>query len=73
MAENTFLETGVEVPDENSDSKDSGRHVLFGIAFVGGMGAATVLNMSGYPGMAMGCGMIGLIGLVTFIGSLQKS
>ena len=72
MSENTFLETGENTPEETLEKKGSGRHVAYGIAFVGGMGAATAFNMSGYPGIAMGFGMVGLIGLATFIGTLRK-
>ena len=68
MAENTYFDT---VQEESSGKRTIGKQVLFGIAFVGGMGAATFCNMSGYPGLAFGFGMIGLIGLVTFIGSLR--
>ncbi len=71
MADNPFITAGANAEEQKTDNKGIGKQVLFGVAFVGGMGAATVCNMSGYPGMAFGFGMIGLIGLVTFIGSLR--
>ena len=72
MPENTFLETSVNAPEETSEKKGAGRQVAYGIAFVGGLGAATVFNMSGHPGLAMGFGMVGLIGLATFLGTLRQ-
>ncbi len=68
MAEDTYCES---VQEKSSKKPAAGKQVLFGVAFVGGLGAATICNMSGYHGMAFGFGMVGLIGLVTFIGSLR--
>ncbi len=71
MAENRSFEANSEVGEQGSEKKRPGRQVAYGIAFVGGMGAATVCNMTGYPGLAFGFGMVGLVGLATFIGSLR--
>jgi len=71
MAEQTSFESGKEIIEQEQVSKKPGRQFIYGVAFIGGMGAATLCNMSGYPGIAFGFGMLGLIGLVMFIGSLR--
>lgn len=71
MAEERSFENGAEIVEQEQVSRNTGKQFIYGVAFVGGMGAATFCNMAGYPGVAFGFGMLGLIGLVTFIGSLR--
>ena len=48
------------VTNQKSDKTKSARLFFYGLAFIGGLGAATLCNMMGYTGWAMGFGMLGL-------------
>ncbi len=49
---------------QKAEKMKNGRLFLFGLLFIGGLGAATVCNMFGYTALAMGLGMIGVICMV---------
>lgn len=56
---------------KKNDKANSARLFFFGMAFIGGLGAATLCNMMGYTGWAMGLGMMGIISMVVLILNLQ--
>lgn len=49
---------------QEAEKTQNGRLFFFGLAFIGGLGAATLCNMFGYTALAMGLGMVGLISMV---------
>lgn len=52
---------------KQSDKTKNARMFLFGLAFIGGLGAATLCNMLGYTGWAMGLGMVGIASMAILI------
>jgi hypothetical protein len=49
------------------EKSKNARLFFFGLAFIGGLGAATLCNMLGYTGWAMGLGMVGLASMAILI------
>jgi hypothetical protein len=49
------------------EKSENAKLFVFGLAFIGGLGAATLSNMLGYTGLAMGLGMVGLASMVILV------
>lgn len=58
--------------DQNVERKQNIRTCALGVAFIVGLGIATVTNMMGYTGWAMGIGLIGVCCMVMFIFNINK-
>lgn len=56
---------------QESSSAKNARLTFFGLTFVGGLGAATLCNMMGYTGWAMGLGTAGIASMVFLVFNLQ--
>ena len=53
--------------NQKAEKSKNARLFFFGLAFIGGLGAATLCNMLGYTGWAMGLGMVGLASMAILI------
>jgi hypothetical protein len=70
ITEEAVMALAVE-QNQNAERAQNIRSCTLGFAFVGGLGAATLFNMLGYTGWAMGLGMIGLCCMAMFIINLK--
>jgi hypothetical protein len=52
---------------QKTEQAKNARLFFFGLAFIGGLGAATLCNMLGYTAWAMGLGMVGLASMAILI------
>ncbi len=57
--------------NQNSERTQNFRLCALSFAFIGALGAATLCNMLGYTGWAMGLGMIGLCCMAMFLLNLK--
>lgn len=57
--------------NQKNTKAENTRLFLLGLAFIGGLGAATLCNMMGYTAWAMGLGMVGLGCMAIFMLNLS--